>query len=273
MENESMSSDVTKVAEKYLEKNGYPFEMKVASQLQRAGFGLHQSIYYNDVNTGLPREIDIVAIWIAVVGGKNFNIVVPIECKYAPTPWILFAAITEGFPYCYLSNGRAHAWMNHLIHQPHFSRFFEIERNVGYGLTAVNSKADSTKDNAYEASQTLLNFLKSERKDHRFSHGDDYTLYIPVAAIRGKLVEAKLNEQENIVCREINEGQVFYKENVFGVIPKIHVVTEDNLSEYIGRLAEDCRRITAPPFLEDAVINPPLQPTMSVQPQGPRHTL
>jgi hypothetical protein len=272
-----MSTDPTEAAKNYLTKQGYPFEMKVASLFQKAGFGIHQSAYYVDPVTEIPREIDIVAIWIAEFENKKINIVFPIECKYATSPWILFSSITQGFPVCYLPNKNGLRWIKHLSVQPNWNTFFEIDRNLGYGLTVTNAKNEdiganpkrksnsseknegkdntpTTKNNAYLGIQTLLNFLKSEHKEYRFAHPNDFVIYVPILAIKGSLVEAKLDNKYDIECSEINEGQIYYKEDIFDIIPKIHVVTEAKLEQYIAKLKEDCEKLSSKPYINDAVI-------------------
>jgi hypothetical protein len=251
--------------------------MKVASLFQKAGFGIHQSAYYIDPITDIPREIDVIAIWIAKFGSRKVNIVFPIECKYAVSPWIFFSSITEGSPICYLPNRNGFRWIKHLSKQQDWGSFFEVDKNIGYGLTVTNAKTDdvnstktkksnsaakdskegssATRNNAYAAMQTLLNFLKSEHEEYRFAHPTDFVIYVPILAIKGPLVEAKLDNNYEINCREINEGQIYYKEDIFDVIPKIHVVTESKLENYIEKLKEDCQKLSSEPYITDALIN------------------
>jgi hypothetical protein len=280
-----MSSDPTKEAKEYLTKQGFPFEMKVATLFQKAGFRIHQSAYYIDPITDVPREIDVIAIWIAKFGSRKINIVFPIECKYAVSPWIFFSSITEGFPLCYLPNRKGFGWIKHLTKQKGWGNFFEVDKNIGYGLTVTNAKTDDinstntkkdnsarkdgkesssvTRNNAYAAIQTLLNFLKSEHKEYRFAHPNDFVIYVPILAIKGPLVEAKLDSNHEIDCREINEGQIYYKEDIFDIIPKIHVVTEAKLEEYIAKLKEDCERLSSVPYMTDELVKSASPPPTS----------
>jgi hypothetical protein len=118
-----MSTDPKKNVDDFLQKHGFPFEMKVASRLQKNGFGIHQSFYYVDITTGTPREIDVIAIWNKKIREYNFNVVFAIECKYAKNPWILFSSITNGFPICYMHNERASRWIIHLSKQQYWEIF------------------------------------------------------------------------------------------------------------------------------------------------------
>ena len=248
-----MTTDPKKDVEDYLRKHGVPFEMKVASRFQQQNFGIHQSFYYADAITGAQREIDVIAIWNKQVRGINFNVVFVIECKFAKSPWILFSSITEGFPICYVTGDKAIRWILHLEKQPFWTNFFEVEQNIGHGLTTSN-----TKDNAYEGVQQLLGFLKSEKRHHRFEHGNEYTIYIPIIAVRGKLYKAKLDRSEEVEATEINEAQVYFKEDLNGVIPKVHIVTESHLDAYIDRLVLDCRRLFETPYMSVEITNPSL---------------
>jgi len=47
---------------KWLNKQGYPLEMEVASKFLDNDFGVEQSKLYNDPETGTLREIDIVTL-------------------------------------------------------------------------------------------------------------------------------------------------------------------------------------------------------------------
>jgi|GEM_PF-1373802 len=146
--------------------------------------------------------------------------------------------------------------MDHLVKQESFERFFECDRHIGYGMVASEKKMvgnenknEKSKENAYAAIQAILNFIKSEDGATRFGMGSDYCIFVPIIAIRGKLIEARLNANDEINCKEIQEAQIHYKENINGTIPKIHVVTEKHLQQYIQRLCENCDRILNAPFL------------------------
>jgi len=53
--------DLKTKVEKWLNEQGYPLEMRVASVLQQGGFRVVQSEYFSDPETGDSRELDIVA--------------------------------------------------------------------------------------------------------------------------------------------------------------------------------------------------------------------
>ncbi len=276
----------------WLKKNGYPFEMKVASIFQQAGFGIHQAIYFPDPNTDMQREMDILVICHRIVAGRNFNIVFPIECKYAISPWILFSSITKGFPICYLGNSRGLAWMNHAAKQGDWENFFEQQHHLGFSLKTMGvmpedsveatktaerelksaKSAKEGKENAYSALQSMLAFLHSETTRPQFAHPDDFVFYVPIIVIKGKLVEARLVEGGELECNEILSGQIIYKQNIAGVIPKFHIVTEDALNDFVNKAVIDCERLTLIPYLDKSVIDPPFRSHISVVDRIPKIT-
>jgi hypothetical protein len=250
-------SDPKTTVENFLKENGYPFEMRVASEFQKRGFGIRQSVYFTDPNLNVVREIDVIALWHELFKKKDFTVIFFIECKYAKTPWILFSSLTEGFSRCYLSNIKGINWINHLITQPSFENFFELQKKTGYALTVTTKDNDPQKDNAYKAIQTIMAFLKSESQSPKFSDSD-FIFFVPIIAIRGKLFETHLNERNEIECNEINEAQLFYNESISGAIPKIHIVTEEIIEQYIQRIHEDIKRLFIEPYMSISLTNPAL---------------
>ena len=53
--------ELSKKVHSWLETQGYATEMKVAMQLKKYNFGVLQSFYYDDPETNISREIDVIA--------------------------------------------------------------------------------------------------------------------------------------------------------------------------------------------------------------------
>jgi hypothetical protein len=250
-----MSSDPKKMVEQFLDKNGYNFEMKVAKELRNVGFQVLQSFYYNDPTTKIAREIDIIASFTRVIGDVSFNVYFLIECKYAKTPWVLFTSpVVESKTPPYFSIGSK--WMECLKNETAFSSLFQENKKAGYGITVSDNGNDDApcNNNAYKAIQTLLNFLKSETKHQLIVGAKPYALFVPVIAIRGKLFDVFLNDGNEVQCSEINEAQLFYKENIGNLFPKIHLITDENISEYAKMLWVDCNKIVESPYITNDLI-------------------
>lgn len=75
----------------WLSEHGYPLEMKDARTLKQDGFGVVQSEYFDDPETGEPRETDVVAYEQSVGSNRQTIFALIAECKSGrDKPWVLF---------------------------------------------------------------------------------------------------------------------------------------------------------------------------------------
>jgi hypothetical protein len=76
-------------ARTWLQKTGFPFEMRVADVFEAAGFEVRQGLYYTDPVTRLPREADVVATMLDTsTHNRVVRFDVCVECKWTKAPWI-----------------------------------------------------------------------------------------------------------------------------------------------------------------------------------------
>jgi hypothetical protein len=76
----------------WLEKQGYPLEMKVAAQLRlKTQLHVRQGWHYQDPETAQSREIDIIATGSELHGFAAVHFA--IECKAPNKPWMIPSAI------------------------------------------------------------------------------------------------------------------------------------------------------------------------------------
>ena len=88
-----MTEDLIAKIRKWLDKQGYPLEMKVARSFQEAGFSVSSSEYYLDPDEGKPREIDVIASMKTTIAGISFQLAFTVECKSSKgSPWVCFCA-------------------------------------------------------------------------------------------------------------------------------------------------------------------------------------
>jgi len=88
-----MPEDLIPKIRKWLDKQGYPLEMKVARSFQEAGFSVSSSEYYLDPDEGKPREIDVIASMQTTITGITFHLAFTVECKSSKEkPWVCFRA-------------------------------------------------------------------------------------------------------------------------------------------------------------------------------------
>lgn len=89
-----MSDSLTSKVNEWLDKSGYPLEMRVTQRLHSAPLSQQwerdPNLLYTDADTGTSRETDYyLDLW---EDNKWFNIVfrLVIECKSTTTPWVVF---------------------------------------------------------------------------------------------------------------------------------------------------------------------------------------
>jgi hypothetical protein len=83
--------DLKQKVREWLEKEGYPLELKTAAALRAAGFpGVLPSAYYQDPEGGGLREIDVYA-FVTADGNTAASVSVHVECKSQTNrPWVFF---------------------------------------------------------------------------------------------------------------------------------------------------------------------------------------
>lgn len=76
----------------WLDRNGYRLELATARTLMKySPVSIDQGAQYVDPNTGVLREIDVVASWGKIGSKKSWHMShVYVECKNTTSPWIGF---------------------------------------------------------------------------------------------------------------------------------------------------------------------------------------
>ena len=86
-----MNDDLRKRVQAWLQKTGYPLEMRVANEARRADpLWVDQSRNYVDSESGKLRETDVVAGWGERGSRGGGHVYLVMECKAKPAPWVVF---------------------------------------------------------------------------------------------------------------------------------------------------------------------------------------
>ncbi len=231
---------------KWLEKQGYSLEMRVAQAFERAGFDVSQSSYYLDPESHSLREIDVVASTRCRIGSMWISVALFVECKYAHKPWVVFTSQSNLESWAFFSRvldrefslyqwkmqktlqGRLLASILSSMSGRDASKLgsFRLPINVGYRLTE-SLRDSSAKDSAYSALRQVSSCVRAhdEKMEIEFagtideyeeefsgSQGDKLSIFceigIPVLVIRGKLFECYLNSSEEIALLETEDSVV-----------------------------------------------------------------
>jgi hypothetical protein len=79
--------------EAWLETVGYPLEFRAADVFRKHGYKAHQG-QHAATDDGTPLEIDVMAA-VGAGGEPPIGLAWFVECKVAPTPWVVFSVADE----------------------------------------------------------------------------------------------------------------------------------------------------------------------------------
>ena len=230
-----------KSLKKWILKNGYPFEMKVANLFQKKGFKITQSILYNDIETNKYREIDIISYYGKVINGVSFNFSFVIECKKSTDkPWLVFkndklinSKLDRFRPFATRS---AEILFNktNVDENQQFNNMFPDINNAGYNVVIAYRDG---KDVAYNSSLSLLkacSYIKDKFNDSLLKQCN---FYIPLIVIEGELYDARLNVEEEIDF-ELVDSSTFMNTKIFNEEDSttITIASSKNLNYFIDAL-------------------------------------
>lgn len=225
--------DLKDKVREWLGKGGYPLEMRVAQRLQRAGFGVVQSEYYKDQESGKWRETDVIAY--EHHRGKTcraiFSLVV--ECKSAKDkPWVLFTA-TDPYPAQLSVSRRATTEAGcsvlnvlSLNDELRRSKLFAVPERPGYGLTVA--LRSSERDLAYEALQSVCKAALGIVARHGAVTAENLLPFAwPVIIINAPLFETYLDSDGALQTESIEKGLLIWKNPLVTRHTIVQIYTEE----------------------------------------------
>jgi hypothetical protein len=237
-------SDLIKGVQKWLDEQGYPLEMKVASAFRAAGFEVTQAGHYIDPETGKSREIDIVAIAPDIIGITRIYFV--LECKSSKKPWILFTS-PEGhhrvFSYA-LASESARNVIHERFFKPEVSstelfegkapiydrlKWMRKDKQIGYAARQAHSDTDAAYAALLAAIKAGNYILESQQRPK----GDRFTFVFPVVVIDAPLLRCHLDDTDQVRLEEIEEGEVYFsitRPDYIGTC--IRIVTTSRLTQF-----------------------------------------
>lgn len=223
-------------------KNGYPFEMEVASLFQKEGFKISQSLLYKDTDTNKYREIDVIAYLNKVVNGVSFSFSFVIECKKSTNkPWLVFKnknlinpKLNRFKPF---ATKNAEILLDKINGKEKYKNLFPNINNAGYNLVVAFKES---KDLAYSATTSLLKAC--DYLIHKFNNFNlkQCNIYIPMVLIEGVLFDACLDIKNELNFNKVNSSVVMntkiLDENNSNLIT---IASSNNLQKYIQELKKD----------------------------------
>jgi hypothetical protein len=238
----------------WLQKHGYPFELRVAREFRRSGWGVEHATWFRDVETGKFRELDLVAIISAVpVDGRNeiASIRLAIECKRSDNPWVLFASELPPKPFVYsgvasrdpLSSA---AMFIALAKQIALPSVLQAPEDYAHGVVKAhsdNKQGDPTAP--YSAIRSVLNAANAigeKQADFALSAAKVYPtvgVVVPVVVLAGTLYRYAIDQSDNDLLEQTNRAVVAMASPIDGSLAPVHLVTEAGLRDFVSSITDD----------------------------------
>jgi hypothetical protein len=246
----------------WIQKQGYPLEMKVADLFKRSGFSVIQSDYYKDIDTGISREIDIIAYIQKVIDNHLIRIEFIIECKTShDKPFVLFTSNTR-FPGVSRVAQRAASTLGMKLLRLLAKRtdvqkqlLFQLPARTGYGITQAFGSGN---DKAYEAAMSVSKATAAAVEEANAYEKSEKikvcSIFMPIIVLSAKLVESYLGEDGNVAVENTNEAVLLWRNQV---VKRPHtiitIITEDGLAMFAQRMYSSAANFIA--SLENEGIN------------------
>jgi len=208
----------------WLDTQGYPLEMRVASIFRQAGFRVVQSDYYRDSQTEAFRELDVVASVDHRIGNSLIRIQFIIECKSSRSkPWLLFCsrntAIAPAARVAQRTASKlASVALSRVAQREEIQNLelFQIVDPPAYGAT----QAFTTGSDVVYAALTGVGAAVSARArevdgQRRFKQSFCIILF-PVVAVEGQLFSCILQDDATVNIAETQRGTLLWRNPLAG---------------------------------------------------------
>lgn len=230
-EDEPLSSKIVS----WLEKEGYPLELRVARALAERDVPYAHARYYDDPETGTRREIDLVA-YFDQWDEPRLSVHLAIECKAPSKPWLLFtteqiAMTPEGYVSATPATTEAKNWLHMIsgLREVQETPLFRRPERVGFNLVQALGGTDAAYTAIMSATKAAVALAEAATRNNHS------VVFVPVIVVGCPLFEANLDTAGDITLNPIDYGKLLRMD--LGQVV-LHVVTEQGLASFI----DDCAR-------------------------------
>jgi len=231
----------------WLEGQGYPLEMRVASKLRAAKMPIRHGWHYEDPETNTSREIDIICTAGHPLGLAEIHFA--IECKGTKKPWILFTSedacenYNRFLTFGVLSSESHKALVTKVFSHPSDkNEQFEVakdipwlwkEGRVGYSLTqAFEGSKDTPYAGALSAVKASL-WLQSNSPQQSAKYRP-FVVAFPIVITSSPLFECFLDDSGNTKLERITSGFLFFQQHLPEFVGTcVNVVSEDGIDVFL----------------------------------------
>jgi hypothetical protein len=223
----------------WLDRNGYPLEMRVVSALRVAGFNVQQSTFYEDPETHESREIDAIASRTDKHGFLKYSLI--IECKKSLNhPWVVFTSDRQAagknkfLTYCAMPEATQTVLLKKRV-KSYAARlpWWGSPKRTGYGMAVAFAEANA--DPAYKATIGVLKATIAGNKSEPRPLGLGVLRFLfPIIVFEGRLFESYLDDQGKTIVEETEEVVLnYYRELAGQRTCSVRVVTASRLDAFV----------------------------------------
>ena len=219
-----MSKGITQKLEEWLNKTGYPLEMRVAKYLSERNMFLSQASYYIDYETNKNREIDIISRLYDIyeshreLAVAELETYATIECKAHQTdPWVFFkdTKISHWDFESPLRNNDAKLLLRKSEKELKNNLLYKLTKSSSTGVTQAFSKKDTpytaTMGTLKAAEAKIRKALETEKIVHQDEDLDEAKHAIcvfPVIITDARLFEVSLSDENTGEFKEVEYTSV-----------------------------------------------------------------
>lgn len=232
----------------WLQEQGYPLEMHVASNLFDAGYHVQQSYFYSDPETKESREIDILATKGDHTG--LFEVSFFIECKATKKPWLLLTSeftldgYNRFFAFSIYPEETKDEFIDLVFDDTDFTNnipWFNKNERIAYGMTQALT---SGKDIAYQASLSALKSCVAKIREYEGKAIKPYWFVFPIIVLDCDLYEAHLDKTGNLKINKVEKCFYSFRKEISGALGCcIYVITKSYLPSFINEANEITQKL------------------------------
>lgn len=238
---------MTPKIKEWLDKQGYPLEMRVAKLFIEKGFAVRHSPYYLDQDTDTRREIDLIASVLLGEGDKALKFTFVVECKNNnDKPWVSFCSKKHSIhPRAYITQKCATKSAQQILDKIakkdldfENGYIFTHPDRPAYNITqAFESGSDKTYAAMYSASKASWSLIKPY-----FSAFNYNEIVIPLVVIGGKLFESYLDDIGDFQVEEVQRSTILWNNPIVGMPhTTIFIETFENLIDRVDIYKKDIK--------------------------------
>lgn len=253
--NKKDDEDYIGKVKEWIESQGYPLELFVASLTQKASFATSISDYYQDPKSGEYREIDVTATRFPV-GSRPVmaHVSFRIECKLSKEkPWVVFisdpATQADDFlfhPLTSICSDVFRVFLFETIKKADYrSRLLQLPlfrpKLSGHGVTQAFTTG---RDEPYKALMSASNAsiaraLETDKIIHPMPNVYTCGIEFPVIILDGDLFVAYLDKKGKIELQKVFSSFVYWKGAASSLFsPIVPIVTKPALEQFIEDMSQ-----------------------------------